>query len=137
MEQGESFSAVARRLKSQSSITVRQLAEICCTSESTMSRYLNGQIVPPKETADRMIQTLRAARVMDDPSLRIESEDVGHALERIEKVYLERIQDIQATIAYERRQKRAYFFVMLAIICLFLAVTTVDVLNGNVGWFRH
>lgn len=102
-----------------------------------MSRYLNGQIVPPKETADRMIQTLRAARVMDDPSLRIESEDVGHALERIEKVYLERIQDIQATIAYERRQKRAYFFVMLAIICLFLAVTTVDVLNGNVGWFRH
>lgn len=137
MEQGESFSAVARRLKSQSSITVRQLAEICCTSESTMSRYLNGQIVPPKGTADRMIQTLRAARVMDDPSLRIESEDVGHALERIEKMYLERIQYIQATLAYERRQKRAYFIVILAIICLFLAVMAFDVLNGSVGWFRH
>lgn len=137
MEQGESFSATARRLKSQSDITIRALAEACCVSESTLSRYLNGQIVPPKETADRMIQTLRAARVMDDPSLRIESEDAGHALERIEKVYLERIQDIQATIAYECRQKRAYFIVMLAIICLFLAVTTVDVLNGNVGWFRH
>lgn len=137
MEDAESFSVTARRLKSQSSITVRQLAETCHISESTTSRYLNGQIVPPKETADRMIQTLRAARVMDDPPLRIESEDAGHALERIEKVYLERIQDIQATIAYECRQKRAYFIVMLAIICLFLAVTTMDVLNGNVGWFRH
>lgn len=137
MEQGESFSAVARRLKSQSSITVRELAEICCTSESTMSRYLNGQIVPTKGTADRMIQPLRAARVMDDPPLRIESEDAGHALERIEKMYLERIQYIQATIAYERRQNRAYFFVMLAIICLFLAVMAFDVLNGSVGWFQH
>ena len=98
LEQGESFSATARRLKSQSDITIRELATACFISESTTSRYLNGQIVPPKETADRMIQTLRAARVMDDPPLRIESEDVGQALKKVEGMYLERIQDIQATL---------------------------------------
>ena len=137
MEQGESFSAIARRLKSQSDITIRELATACCVSESTLSRYLNGQIVPPKETADRMIQTLRAARVMDDPPLRIESEDVGQVLEKVERMYSERIQDIQTTLDYERKQKRAYFVVMLAVICFFLAVTMFDVLNGSVGWFRH
>lgn len=137
MADAESFSVTARRLKSQSSITVRELAEVCCTSESTVSRYLNGQIVPPKETADRMIQTLRAARVMDDPPLRIESEDVGQVLEKVERMYSERIQDIQTTLDYERKQKRAYFVVMLAVICFFLAVTMFDVLNGSVGWFRH
>nr|WP_322354011.1 hypothetical protein [Paratractidigestivibacter sp.] len=84
-----------------------------------------------------MIQTLRAARVMDDPPLRIESEDVGQALEKVEGMYLDRIQDIQATLEYERKQKRAYFIVMMVVICFFLAVTMFDVLCGDVGWFRH
>lgn len=84
-----------------------------------------------------MIQTLRAARVMDDPPLRIESEDVGQALEKVEGMYLERIQDIQETIDYERKQKRAYFIVMMVVICFFLAVMAFDALNGDVGWFRH
>lgn len=137
MADAESFSVTARRLKSQSSITVRQLAETCCISESTMSRYLNGQIVPPKETADRMIQTLRAARVMDDPPLRIESEDVGQALEKVEGMYSERIRDIQATLEYERKQKRVYFIIMLVVICAFLAIMFVDILDGSIGWFRH
>ena len=74
---------------------------------------------------------------MDDPPLRIESEDVGQALEKVEGMYLERIQDIQATLEYERKQKRAYFIVMMVVICFFLAVTMFDVLNGSVGWFRH
>lgn len=137
MADAESFSAIARRLKSQSDITVRQLAEACFISESTTSRYLNGQIVPPKETADRMIQTLRAARVVDDPPDRAESGDAEHALERVEKMYLERIRDIQTTLDYERKQKRTYYIVMLAVICVFLAVTMFDVLCGDVGWFRH
>lgn len=74
---------------------------------------------------------------MDDPPLRIESEDVGQVLEKVERMYSERIQDIQTTLDYERKQKRAYFVVMLAVICFFLAVTMFDVLNGSVGWFRH
>ena len=137
MADAESFSAIARRLKSQSDITVRELAEACFISESTTSRYLNGQIVPPKETAGRMIQTLRAARVVDDPPDRAESGDAEHALARVEKMYLERIRDIQTTLDYERKQKRTYYIVMLAVICVFLAVTIFDVLNGSVGWFRH
>lgn len=137
MERDTEFCAVARRLKSQSDITIRELADICYTSESTMSRYLSGRVVPPPDVAQRVIQALRSARYEDDPDTDGSSDDARLFFARLESVYEQRISGIRAAIEYERRQKRAYHAVMMIVLCLIVGVMTLDVLIGTIGWFRH
>ena len=137
MERDTEFCAVARRLKSQSDITIRELAETCYTSESTMSRYLSGRVVPPPDVAQRVIQALRSARYEDGPDTDGSSDDARLFFARLESVYEQRISGIRAAIEYERRQKRAYHAVMMIVLCLIVGVMTLDVLISTIGWFRH
>ena len=104
-----------------------------------MSRYLSGEIDPPSSVADKAIAHLetaaRATECVDDA--KEEDAEMGALLDKIEAMYLERIKELLEHLAYERRQKRTYFIVMLAAISFIIILMLVDILNGNVGWFRH
>ena len=139
MEQDEPFQLKAKRIKARCNVSVTELAEACGVSKSSMSRYLSGEVDPPSSVADKAIAHLETARrvaaCFDDA--KEEDAEMGALLDKIESMYLERIKELLAHLDYERRQKRTYFIVMLAAISFIIILMLVDILNGNVGWFRH
>ncbi len=139
MEQDEPFQLKAKRIKARCNVSVTELAEACGVSKSSMSRYLSGEVDPPSSVADKAIAHLETARrataCFDDA--KEEDAEMGALLDKIEAMYLERIKELLAHLDYERRQKRTYFIVMLAAISFIIILMLVDILNGNVGWFRH
>lgn len=139
MEQDEPFQLKAKRIKARCNVSVTELAEACGVSKSSMSRYLSGEVDPPSSVADKAIAHLetavRATACVDDA--KEEDAEMGALLDKIEAMYLERIKELLTHLDYERRQKRTYFIVMLAAISFIIILMLVDILNGNVGWFRH
>lgn len=139
MEQDEPFQLKAKRMRDRCRMSVTELATACHVSKSSMSRYLSGEIDPPSSIADKAIAHLetavRATECVDDA--KEEDAEMGALLDKIEAMYLERIKELLEHLAYERRQKRTYFIVMLAAISFIIILMLVDILNGNVGWFRH
>ena len=139
MEQDEPFQLKAKHMKDRCKMSVTELAAACGVSKSSMSRYLSGEVDPPSSIADKAIAHLetatRATECFDDA--KEEDAEMGALLDKVESLYLERIKELLEHLAYERRQKRAYFIVMLAAISFIIIVMLVDILNGNVGWFRH
>lgn len=132
------FSERAKPLKEKSKLTLNEISMACNISESMVSRYINGQIVPPEDIARKMLELLGGAVSADE-----ESEDMQAALTMIREIYEARISDMRNSIMDLKEQIRVekrekwIFFILLALTVFFIfALFYVDLSNGNVGWFR-
>lgn len=132
------FSERAKPLKEKSKLTLNEISMACNISESMVSRYINGQIVPPEDIARKMLELLGGAVSADE-----ESEDMQAALTMIREIYEARIadmrnsiMDLKEQIRVEKREKWIFFILLALTVFFIFALFYVDLSNGNVGWFR-
>ncbi len=134
------FAERAKALKDKSKMTLSEIAIACNISESMVSRYINGQNIPPEDTARKILDLLNAAAQVaakHDDSARID-------LLAIRTVYEERLDDMRDNIAdlkkslrTEKKEKWIVFAILAVVILLVFLLFAVDVANGDMGWFRH
>ena len=119
------FSERAKPLKDKSSMTLAEIAEECNISESMVSRYINGKIVPPADIAEKMLELLGGAA----PERKQESDDMGIVIDRISAMYENQIKVLQ----------REKYFLAGLVIVLFIVILylCIDALHGNWGFFQY
>ena len=119
------FSERAKPLKDKSSMTLAEIAEECNISESMVSRYINGKIVPPADIAEKMLELLGGAA----PERKQESDDMGIVIDRISAMYESQIKVLQ----------REKYFLAGLVIVLFIVILylCIDALHGNWGFFQY
>lgn len=142
-----SFHEKAQQLKKQSEMTQKDIAEACNISESTVSRYLNGAVVPPEDVAQSILEALGGGAHPEHTAVaeKIEGEeDVQTALAMIRELYEARILDMQDTIKdlkervdHEKYERWIITIILAVVIAAFFAMIFIDLSNGNIGWFRH
>lgn len=132
------FSERAKPLKDKSKLTLSEIAVACNISESMVSRYINGQIVPPEDIARKILEFL------GDSTQEKENEDMQAALMMIKEVYESRIADLHTSILdlkdqihIEKKEKWLFFTLLVIVVIFVFSLFYVDLTNGNVGWFRH
>lgn len=133
------FSERAKPLKEKSKLTLSEIAMACNISESMVSRYINGQIVPPEDIARKILELL-GEKI---PEVKKE-DDAQDALSVVREVYESRIADLRMNIAdlktqihTEKREKWIFFILFTVVVVFVFCLFYVDLSNGNVGWFRH
>ena len=120
----------------KSKLTLAQLAEACNISESSASRYLNGKINPPADTAEKIIEILggRPATTKGD------EEEMQTIVQHIREIYGAQIASMQAEhdsrVADLRRDKR-WLAGAILILLAFILYLFADGLNGNWGIFQY
>ena len=119
------FSERAKPLKDKSSMTLAEIAEECNISESMVSRYINGKIVPPADIAEKMLELLGGAA----PERKQESDDMGIVIDRISAMYENQIKVLQ-----REKYVLAGLVIVLFIVILYLCI---DALHGNWGFFQY
>lgn len=133
------FSEKAKPLKDKSKLTLAEIAVACNISESMVSRYINGQNIPPEDVARKILDFLNAAVPKE------ETKDNRQMLFYVTRdVYEARIADMQDIIedlkkqARDEKREKWIFILMFSIVVVFIFMLFyVDITNGNVGWFRH
>lgn len=119
------FSERAKPLKDKSSMTLAEIAEECNISESMVSRYINGKIVPPADIAEKMLELLGGAA----PERKQESDDMGIVIDRISEMYENQIKVLQ-----REKYVLAGLVIVLFIVILYICI---DALHGNWGFFQY
>lgn len=142
------FAERAKALKEKGNFTLQELAIVANVAESTMSRYINGVIEPPPDLAVKVLAHMGYQNDIEEIERRVvtESEETSMriALETMDRLYTARIKDFTDRILeltnhlnYERYQKKVFLIIMLCAVSFIILFMAVDILNGNVGWFRH
>lgn len=133
------FANRAKKLKNQSGVTLRQLSEAVNVSESTLSRYLNGSIIPPEDIAHRIMEFLQAeaAESAIEHATQGDMEDMHSALESIKTIYESRITDLWKIIDDLKRSRRVLSIALTVTIIFIFVLFTIDLLNPNAGWFQR
>lgn len=119
------FSERVKPLKDKSSLTLAAIAAECNISESMVSRYINGKVMPPADIAEKMLTLLGEA----GPAPKKEDTNMGEVIDRITAMY-------EAQIRMLQREKHvlAGMVVILFIVIIYLCV---DALHGNWGFFQY
>ena len=134
------FAERAKALKDKSRLTLSEIATACNISESMVSRYINGQNIPPEDTARKILDLLNAAAQVaakHDDDARID-------LLAIRTVYEERLDDMRDNIAdlkrslrTEKKEKWIVFSLLSVAVVLIFILFFIDAANGNIGWLRY
>lgn len=133
------FSERAKPLKEKSKLTLYEIAMACNISESMVSRYINGQIIPPEDVARNILELLEKT----SPKVEVD-ENMNMALSMIREVYEARVEDLRSSIkdlktevTAERKEKWIFFTLFAVVIVFSFILLYVDLSNGHIGWFRH
>ena len=134
------FSERAKPLKEKSRLTLSDIASACNISESMVSRYINGSVVPPEDIARKILAFLEEGAQSNKEG----GADMQAALAVVREIYEERIKDLwknvsdlKEQIRHEKREKWIFFALLTLVVVFVFALFYVDLSNGNVGWFRH
>lgn len=120
------FESARRALNDQREITQKKMAELCGVSESTISRYLSGQSVPPADIAEKL-----AALLPDEPAAPGSGADPPVQTDR------ELLRLYMWIIEHQQKEKHRLFLCLEILVAFVLVFLLIDVFNGNVGWLRH
>lgn len=123
------FADRAKLLKDKSPLTLAEIAEACSVSESMVSRYINGKIVPPVDIADKILEVLQASVPEAAEDAEERGEDMGLAIDQIKEIYTEQIKVIQ----------REKYILSVVVVILFVVIVylCIDALHGNWGFFQY
>lgn len=127
------FAERAKPLKEKRNITLRQIAEACNISESMVSRYLNGLVVPPEDVASNILYFLQDAVADESPAL-AQPPDMASVyaslLEGQRAMY-------EAALADAREDKRRWFLIAVILIVFVMFLLGWDITHPNMGYIRY
>mgnify|MGYP002710949079 FL=1 len=125
-----------QRLKDSSGKTVKEIAEACDLSESTITRYLSGKNAPPVDVAEGILKYLSES-VPDEP----ERSDVPFRMVLIlSELYKRQIAELRADHEKDARKAEVRFYVMLGLVVVLTAIIiylVIDASHGGWGFFQH
>lgn len=125
-----------QRLKDSSGKTVKEIAEACDLSESTITRYLNGKNAPPVDVAEGILKYL-------SESVPDESQPEGVSFQMvllISELYKRQIAELRADHEKSARKAEVRFYVMLGMVVVLTAIIiylVIDASHGGWGFFQH
>ena len=131
------FATAAKALKDKSKITLKQVAAEVGVSESMMSRYLNGVNIPPQDVAEKILDVLARAAAEAKINPDDSAENTQMAIAALRQIYENHLADLKSRLAQERTEKWILGGILAFVIALVFIVLAIDLLNGNIGWFRH
>lgn len=121
-----------QRLKDSSGKTVKEIAEACGLSESTVTRYLSGKNAPPVDVAEAILKYLSESAPDAAP-------EESWILMLIE-AYKQQIAALRADHEKSMRRMQNQHFTMLGMIGVMIAVIIyliIDATHGGWGFFRY
>lgn len=139
-DDGGKFAKAAKELKEETRVTLREIAATCNSSESMVSRYINGQSEPPPDIADAIMQMLRAEKATQDERAMRSNTTLAQLEEsqnHLEEAYKQRIAGLLKHLEYERKQKHIFSIALLATLFGAIVFLLIDIFNGGLGWVRY
>lgn len=134
------FSERAKPLKEKSRLTLSEIASVCNISESMISRYINGSVVPPEDIARKILALLGDPE--QTPNAQTQPAQGSPAMVR--EIYEDRIRDLWKTvddlkdqIRHEQKEKWAAFGLLTLVIIFVFVLLYLDLSNGKIGWYRN
>ena len=128
------FSERAKPLKEKSRLTLSDIASACNISESMVSRYINGSVVPPEDIARKILAFLEEGAQSNKEG----GEDMQAALAVVREIYEERIKDLWKSVSdlkeqirHEKREKWIFFALLTLVVVFVFALFYVDLSNGD------
>ncbi len=131
-----------QRLMDKNCLTNLRLAEAAGLSEGTIKRILKGY--PTTRTTASLLAAAFDVTVDELVSGVSETDEeepeevtVEEAVKALEKIYLDRIEDLKAMIAHTRKEFRvaaAVAILLAAFVCFLFAY---DIMNPTVGWIQR
>lgn len=131
-----------QRLMGKNCLTNLRLAEAAGLSEGTIKRILKGY--PTTRTTASLLAAAFDVTVDELVSGVSETDEeepeevtVEEAVKALEKIYLDRIEDLKAMIAHTRKEFRvaaAVAILLAAFVCFLFAY---DIMNPTVGWIQR
>ena len=128
------FREQIKPLWDQSEMTLAQVAEICGTSESSMSRYLSGKITPPADIAEKIIAVLGGENVTKG------GQEMQAMVQHIRDIYEKQIANLEADHARYvagLQKDKAWLFGALIFMFAVIVYLCVDGLHSDWGLFQH
>lgn len=134
------FSERAKPLKEKSRLTLNEIASACNISESMVSRYINGSVIPPEDIARKILSLL------GDPEQTPKSQNqpTHGSPTMVREIYEDRIRDLwktvdemKAQIRHERKEKWVAFGLLTLVILFVFILLYLDFTNGKIGWYRN
>ena len=128
------FREQIKPLWEQSEMTLAQIAEVCNTSESSMSRYLNGKVTPPVDIAEKIIAVLGGENVSKG------GQEMQTMIQHVRDIYEKQIANMEADHARQvtsLQKDKAWLFgalILLFLLCLYLCA---DGVHGGWGFFQY
>ena len=131
-----------QRLMGKNCLTNLRLAEAAGLSEGTIKRILKGY--PTTRTTASLLAAAfdvtideLVSGVSETDEEEPEEVTVEEAVKALEKIYLDRIEDLKAMIAHTRKEFRvaaAVAILLAAFVCFLFAY---DIMNPTVGWIQR
>ena len=140
----------------KSPLTLAELAALCNISESSASRYLNGKITPPADTAERIIQVLSGETASeeegeDEVKTEVQNASLNALVTHVREIYQAQIVAMQASHAShisamqeshahhvtDLRKFLLILFITVLILIGLLVYFILDGLHGNWGIIRY
>lgn len=131
-----------QRLMGKNCLTNLRLAEAAGLSEGTIKRILKGY------PATRTTASLLAAAfdvtidelvsgVSETDEEEPEEVTVEEAVKALEKIYLDRIEDLKAMIAHTRKEFRVAAAVAISLAAFVCFLFAYDIMNPTIGWIQR
>ena len=128
------FREQIRPLWEQSELTLAQIAEICNTSESSMSRYLNGKVVPPVDLAEKIIAVLGGENVTKGGQ---EMQTMVQHIREIYEAQIANLEEIHNRHIAELHRDKVCLFTALMVMFVAVVYLCIDGLHGGWGLFQY
>ena len=135
------FHVRAMEIKMRTNKKAKHIAVDCGLAESTVSRYLRGESIPPEDVAQRILQYLQENIVEERippqekiPHVQSNPEETKFVVDTIKSVYEARITDLKERIATAHREKNVLFCAFCVAVVV-LVYVLMDAANPSWGAF--
>lgn len=132
-----------QKLMDKNCLTNLRLAETAGLSEGTIKRILKGYPTTRTTvsllaaafdvTVDELVSGVSETDEQEEP----EEVTMEEAVNALEKIYLERIEDLKAMIARTQKEFRAAVVVAVLLVAFICFLFAYDLMNPTVGWIQR
>ena len=134
-----------KAIKEEKKLTNVEIANISNIPLATITRIFNGQTPNPtfetfSHIAIAMGGSLDEIAGIKQPEARPIDAPIQTTLDSYAELLKEkdtRIKELKEEKEYERKQKHKMITALFCVVGFLLLILTVDILNGNFGYFRH
>ena len=139
------FVSQVKPLWDKSGLTLAQLADLCNISESSASRYLSGKVIPPADTAEKILEVLGA------PPQAGGEKEMQTTVQHIREIYEAQIGTLRehhasqiaamqadhASRVEDLRRDKLWMFRAIIVLFVVMLYICVDAMHGNWGLFQY